>query len=228
MKYIKISILLQLKRDYDKFETLQMISTNINTTLCKSLTTLHYESGFKGYVFSNLIPADKSVKGYKKDNKYWLEIRVMPKVFDEHFKEFGNNIPKKDFEILQYKYTTVDFKEVSKIYSLNPVLIRMDKKNNWVYQNGINEAVQRINTNLRNKYKEFFGKDIPESCNIGTFSLTNNKPIKIPYKNIHYLTNKFDIDIGNTPFAQELAFIAIATGLGEGNSYLGLGFCNAK
>lgn len=228
MNFIKINMLIKLKKNFGKFDTLKMIANNINTTLCKSLSTLHYESGFKGYVFSNLVPVDKSIKGYIADEKYWLEIRVLPRIFDEHFQDFAKNIPHNDFNVIQYKYSKVTLPNITTIYNLNPTLIRLNAKKNWLLEDGIEIAIDKINANLRNKYYEFFGTKIPDVCSIGTFEVTNNKPIKVAYKNIHYLTNKFDIHISNTPYAQELACIAVITGLGEGNSYLGLGFCNYK
>ena len=55
---------------------------------------------------------------------------------------------------------------------------------------------------------------------------TNLKPIKIPYKNINLLGNKFEIEVKEDPISQNLAYLALSIGLLEKNA-LGFGFCRA-
>ena len=52
-------------------------------------------------------------------------------------------------------------------------------------------------------------------------------PVKIPYKNIHLLGDKIDLEIANNEMAQKLAYFALGVGLGENNSR-SCGFVNYK
>ena len=55
----------------------------------------------------------------------------------------------------------------------------------------------------------------------------NRKPVKIPYKNINILGNKFEVQIKEDPMSQNLAYLILSVGLLEKNT-LGLGFCIAR
>ena len=55
----------------------------------------------------------------------------------------------------------------------------------------------------------------------------NRKPVKIPYKNINILGNKFEVQIKEDPMSQNLAYLILSTGILEKNSQ-GFGFCKAR
>lgn len=50
---------------------------------------------------------------------------------------------------------------------------------------------------------------------IKSIKQTNNKPIKIPYKNINILGYKFEIEVKDDPISQNLAYLILSVGLLE-------------
>lgn len=226
MKYIEIEMMVRLKRDITMEQTYNVIANNISYALLKSNSDLHIQSGFKGYVFNGFYPIETD-KVYKKGNNYILKVRVLENIFQKHFKNLLRKYESNDFQVLLYNETLKGLRKIEKLYTLTPVLIRIDAKHNWIKNNDMLLLQERLNNNLIKKFEYFYGKKI-EGDFIQSIKILNKTPFKIPYKNIHYLANKFEIIINQDKISQELAFIAMATGLGEGNSYLGLGFCNAK
>ena len=84
---------------------------------------------------------------------------------------------------------------------------------------------KRMLDNIQKKYNNIFDTDIKEDF-IKNVKQTNLKPIKIPYKNINLLGNKFEIEVKEDPISQNLAYLALSIGLLEKNA-LGFGFCRA-
>jgi len=222
MKYVEIEIMVRLKKDIHFLESNEMLAININTALCKNNSELHFKKGFKGYVFNNLFPLEKN-KIYKNGNNYFFKLRVIDNLY-QNFNNFMKNYSSNDFEVVLYRESIKNIRRINKLYSLTPVLIRLDKKKNWTKEEGIGLLKQRLISNMSKKFEQFYNKKIDVDF-IESIQLTNNKPIKIKYKNFHYLTNKVQITVNMDKQSQELAFLALSTGLGEGNSYLGLGYC---
>jgi len=221
-KYIEIEIMVRLKRDIHFLESSEIIAKNINTALCKNNSELHFQNGFKGYVFNNFFPLEEN-KIYKNGNNYFLQLRVIDSVY-KNFNNFMKNYSSVDFEVILYRETIKSIKRIEKLYSLTPVLIRLDEKKNWTKEDGIELLKQRLNSNMYRKFEQIYNRKIDADF-IESITLKNNKPIKIKYKNFHYLTNKIQITVNMDKTSQELAFLALSIGLGEGNSYLGLGYC---
>ena len=90
----------------------------------------------------------------------------------------------------------------------------------------MNLVKDRIIANIQKKYKNIY--DTPVDVDfIKSIKKTNRNPIKIPYKNINMLGNKFEIEVKEDPMSQNLAYLALSVGILEKNS-LGFGFCMAK
>lgn len=79
--------------------------------------------------------------------------------------------------------------------------------------------------NIQKKYNQIYTEKIDIDF-IKEIRQTNNKPIKIPYKNIYLLGNKFEITVKDDPISQNLAYLALSIGLLEKNAE-GFGFCRA-
>jgi len=222
MKYVEIEIMVRLKRDIHFLESSEMLAININTALCKNNSKLHFQDGFKGYVFDNLFPLESS-KIYKNGNNYFFKLRTIESLY-ENFNRFMRNYSSSDFEVILCRESIKSIRRIDALYSLTPVLVRLDEKKNWTKEEGIELLKQRLNSNIDKKFEQFYGKKVGADF-IESISITNKKPIKVRYKNFHYLTNKIQITVNVDEQSQKLAFLALSIGLGEGNSYLGLGYC---
>ena len=85
---------------------------------------------------------------------------------------------------------------------------------------------ERILANAQKKYNQLYNEKIDMDF-IKSIKQTNNKPIKIPYKNINILGYKFEIEVKDDPISQNLAYLILSVGLLEKNAE-GFGFCKAK
>ena len=86
----------------------------------------------------------------------------------------------------------------------------------------------RLRVNLIKKYNLFTGKKIDENFQIfNLINFDNRVPIACDYKNIKLLGDKIDLVIANNEVAQDLAIVAIGSGIGEMNAR-GYGFINYR
>lgn len=116
---------------------------------------------------------------------------------------------------------------ISKLYSVTPVILKNDF-GYWKAEMSLPEYEERLVVNLIKKYQSFTGEKIEEDVHLYDSILFKNKmPVKIPYKNIHLLGDKIDLEIANNEMAQKLAYFALGVGLGENNSR-SCGFVNYK
>ena len=84
----------------------------------------------------------------------------------------------------------------------------------------------RILANIQKKYKNIYNTQVDIDF-IKAIKKINRQPIKIPYKNINMLGNKFEIEVKDDPMSQSLAYLAISVGILEKNS-IGFGFCMVR
>ena len=96
---------------------------------------------------------------------------------------------------------------------------------------------EQLQDNLEKKYQDFYGEEIKSSQNFvqllelkntkpqSIFFIKNSKDIKM--QKVRLFGNKFRIILNEDEVSQKLAFIALACGLGEKQSY-GAGLCLSK
>ncbi|MCK9372757.1 MAG: CRISPR-associated protein Cas6 [Sulfuricurvum sp.] len=234
MHYFELTCVAYLKSDLDFHRSFETLSAFITFSMMRGgLEETHTKSGYKHYVFGGLLPT-QSDKTYKKGSTYRFAIRALDEAFITLLsKALRQNIDHPDLIVVEtaHKKTTPFF--IQELYSATPVIVTCEGSLYWTMEkNGDIVQLQRqLHDNLEKKYQSFYGEAIKAPQNfIQMIEIKNRVPQNIKIhkdgKPVTFFGNKFRIVPNEDPISQKLAFIALACGLGEKNSYGG-GFCLA-
>lgn len=186
----------------------------------------HNENKFKDYCFDSMYPLEID-KIYKCGNIYTLTIRTINKDLANYF---NNNLPNEynqTIKGLTSQVRIIPKKIIEKIYSLTPVILKDDNgywKNNLL----LSEFENILKSNLIKKYNSINNTKIDENFELYTsIEFKNKKPIAIKYKDIKLLGDKISLNISDEKIAQEIAYMALGTGI-MCNCSRGAGFMNFR
>lgn len=226
MQYYNIKVAVLLKNDTQAFENYEKISKLISASMLKdqTLKQLHEENRYKNYVFCNLYPIEKDGV-YKAGNIYTFQIRTIDFKLGLKIKQVLNNFQNEEFKVIVSDLESSTQRKISTLTTLTPAIITSDK-GDYLINDDMNLVKERILANAQKKYNQLYNEKIDMDF-IKSIKQTNNKPIKIPYKNINILGYKFEIEVKDDPISQNLAYLILSVGLLEKNAE-GFGFCKAK
>lgn len=226
MQYYNIKVAVLLKNDTQAFENYEKISKLISASMLKdqALKQLHEENRYKNYVFCNLYPIEKDGI-YKAGNIYTFQIRTIDFKLGLKIKQVLNNFQNEEFKVIVSDLETSTQRKINTLATLTPAIITSDK-GDYLINNDMQLVKKRILANAQKKYNQLYNEKIDMDF-IKSIKQTNNKPIKIPYKNINILGYKFEIEVKDDPISQNLAYLILSVGLLEKNAE-GFGFCKAK
>lgn len=226
MQYYNIKVAVLLKNDTQAFENYEKISKLISASMLKdqTLKQLHEENKYKNYVFCNLYPIEKDGV-YKAGNIYTFQIRTIDFKLGLKIKQVLNNFQNEEFKVIVSDLETSTQRKISTLATLTPAIITSDE-GDYLINNDMQLVKERILANAQKKYNQLYNEKIDMDF-IKSIKQTNNKPIKIPYKNINILGYKFEIEVKDDPISQNLAYLILSVGLLEKNAE-GFGFCKAK
>ena len=232
MKYYELICSTYVKRDIFFENSFEIISKYISFSMARStLESMHNQNSFKHYSFGGFLPLEKE-KVYKKGSTYSFRLRS----FDEAFiNELSNalraNINNSDFLVVATEKKVQREFFISELYSATPVIVSLEDKKFWTMESSgdIMQLQRQLHDNLEKKYQSFFDEELKSSHNfIQLLEIKNRVPQNIQIhkngKKIRFFGNKFRIIPNEDELSQKLAFVALACGLGEKNSYGG-GFC---
>lgn len=237
MKYYELKCTVYLKKDIDFQDSFETISKYISYSMAQTSTLkeLHNKNNFKYYTFDSFYPIEKT-KTYKQGNTYSFNIRSLnEELIDTLSKTLRANINNQNLLIVQTHKKTIKQFFITQLYSVTPVIISLSNKRFWTKEDDLMLLQKQLQNNLEKKYQDFYDEDIKSSQNfIQLFELKNNRLQTIKTSKIDKQTkkvisfkfygNKFMIVPNEDEISQKLAFIALACGLGEKNSFGG-GFC---
>lgn len=200
----------------------------------ESLKELHEQKGFKHYNFGNFYPIEKE-QVYKKGNSYQFTLRSLDEQFiDKLSKTLRANIDNPDFLVVETHKKTIKQFFISELYSATPVIVTVERGLYWsIDKDGdILKLQKQLHDNLEKKYQEFYKEPIKGVQNfIQLLEIKNKYPQSIYMtknkKDVRFFGNKFRIVPNEDEISQKLAFMALACGLGEKNSFGG-GFMLGK
>jgi len=222
----ELKLKVYLLKDIKQEDALNQIAGFIDETLSKNedFLQLHQSNSFKNYSFCALFPMAKQ-RTYKRDSVYTVVIRTIETdlvaYFEQNLKNHYNTVMKG----LTCELKIVPRRMIETIYSLTPVLLK-DSRGYWKQYMSFSEFEERLKVNLIKKYKAFSNNEIDEDFQLyTTIKVLNKCPIKVPYKRIHLLGDKLELQIAENPTAQELIHMSLGTGLLESNAR-GYGFVN--
>ena len=226
MQYYNIKVAVLLKNDTQAFENYEKISKLISASMLKdqTLKQLHEENRYKNYVFCNLYPIEKDGV-YKAGNIYTFQIRTIDFKLGLKIKQVLNNFQNEEFKVIVSDLETSTQRKINTLATLTPAIITSDK-GDYLINNDMQLVKERILANAQKKCNQLYNEKIDMDF-IKSIKQTNNKPIKIPYKNINIIGYKFEIEVKDDPISQNLAYLILSVGLLEKNAE-GFGFCKAK
>ena len=162
---------------------------------------------------------------YKKGNIYTFDLRGIEFEKMIKLKQVLETTENEHFKVIQINFQTGIQRNIKRLITLTPAIITTENGDYDIKEN-IELVKNRILSNTQKKYKKIYKTDINIDF-IKDIKKINRTPVKIPYKNINLLGNKFEIQIKEDPMSQNLAYLILSVGLLEKNS-LGLGFCMAR
>lgn len=241
MKFFELRCTAYLKEDIPFQESFNSLSKYISYSMAQSevLKSLHNTIGYKFYTFGNFFPIEKA-KTYKRGNTYTFTLRSPNNtLIDTLNTRLRENINNPHFLIVQTTKKTINKFFVSELYSVMPVIVTTPENHFWTMQKDgdILKLQKQLQDNLEKKYFAFYGeKPIVIQNFIQLLEIKNKKPQNIwtskkaknqEVKHFRFFGNKFRIVPNEDEVSQKLAFMALACGLGEKNSFGG-GFCLGK
>lgn len=224
MQYYNLKLIVMPKTEINSNSAYEKISKLIAKAMLQydDLKELHEKNEYKNYVFCNLYPVEKDGV-YKTDKLYTFDIRFIDLKMAMKIKQKIEKVDS-DFKIIMTNIQTNTQRKITKLITLTPSIITTET-GSYKISEDMEFVKKRMLDNIQKKYNNIFDTDIKEDF-IKNVKQTNLKPIKIPYKNINLLGNKFEIEVKEDPISQNLAYLALSIGLLEKNA-LGFGFCRA-
>lgn len=225
MKYYNLKVIVSPKEELKYEEVYEKLSKLIANAMLQDekLKKLHKENKYKNYVFCNLYPIQKDAL-YKAGQIYTFDIRFIDIQIAMKMKQILNTIENSNFKIVMSNLETNIQRKINKLITLTPSIITT-QKGDYDIKNDLNLVKERILANTQKKYIQIYNTKIDIDF-IKSIKQTNKTPIKIPYKNMYMLGNKFEIEIKDDPMSQNLAYLALSIGILEKNA-IGMGFCRA-
>ncbi len=221
-----IKVVLNPIEDIYYENTYEYLSNLIAFAMSKDieLRNLHEQNTYKLYSFCSLYPYQKDGI-YKAGNIFQFDIRTIDFKFAIKIKQLFSDVQTKHFKVIMTNIQTNEQRKINKLITLTPSIITTTEKG-YKIDDDLELIKKRIIAGAEKKYKKIFDKEISHDF-IKSINKINIKPIKIPYKSISFLANKFEIYINQDEISQNLAYILFSTGVLEKNS-LGFGFCRAN
>lgn len=217
-----------LLRDIPQEEALIRIAGCIDRVLLKEekWKEFHSTNQFKNYVFCAPYPLAEH-GFYQKHKIYQIIIRTV----DFNLAQYLSiQLPQYEDDYLKgliCEHNIIPRRTITSLYTLTPLIIKSDRNKYWRDNMSFEDFEEQIKINLIKKYKAYTNQNVDEAFPFHSFlELKNKVPIKIPYKRIHLLADKVQLQITDYPMAQELAYFAQGVGIGTMGSR-GYGFVNA-
>ena len=228
MKVKEIILKIYLLKDIHLDEVTKHINQLIDEVLAIDplWKDFHNENKFKNYCFDSLYPLEQD-KIYKKGNIYTIRIRTIDTNLANLLNDKLCNIHNEKIKCLVTDMKIIAKKPIEKIYSITPAILK-DEKGYWKSNLSMNDFEKRLRSNLIKKYNNFNNTQIDKDFELYTsIEFKNKKPCKIKYKDITLLGDKISLEISSDSLAQEIAYMALGTGILEFNSRGG-GFVNFR
>jgi len=229
VKYYELKCMAYIKVDVVFEKSFEVISKYISFSMARGgLEEIHKKDGFKHYAFGGFLPLEKD-KIYKKGSTCNFTIRSLDEVFINTLAtSLRQNIDNGDFLVLQTDKKIVNQFFISELYSATPVVVSTENGDFWTMERSgdIMQLQKQLHDNLEKKYQSFFGEELKAQQNfIQLLEIKNRVPQNIRIhkegKKVTFFGNKFKIVPNEDEASQKLAFVALACGAGEKNSYGG-------
>ncbi|MDO5293887.1 MAG: CRISPR-associated endoribonuclease Cas6 [bacterium] len=211
------------------FERMQIeLAYLVDSTLLKTeeYSQLHNKNCYKNYVFDGLKPIEKN-RCYQEGKLYTFSIRCLDEKLAKYFEKELAIAYTETMKGLSCEMVTIKRCMIEKLYLLTPAIMKFND-GYWKKSHSFEEFQHRIFQNAVKKYNQYTGEKIAEDFKLYTnIKMLNDKPMKIRYKNISLLGDKFELYIAENETAQSIAYFLLGTGICELNSR-GYGYANYR
>mgnify|MGYP005768977349 FL=1 len=221
---VEISLKIFLLEDI----TVDQVSEKITAFLDKGFGTdprlleFHETNKYKGYSYGAFQPIEKD-KLYKAGKVYTITIRTLLPELAKYFSEVCPNVYTREIKGLTASLRIVPKRMIQTLLAATPVILKSDN-GYWRPHQTLAEFEELLKVNMIKKWNYFHGEKIDENFQWYTMiEFLNKKPIAVKYKNIKLLGDKIRLTIADNKQAQDISYLALATGLGEMNAR-GAGF----
>lgn len=217
MVYYNLKIITIPKVDIKYEETYEKLANLIALSMLadEELKKLHEKNQYKLYNYCSLYPFEKDGI-YIAGKIYTFDIRFVKLEFATKMKQLLNIVNSNEFKIIMSNIETNEYKTIHKLISLTPAILTI-QKGDYKIDDNIELVKERLIAGAEKKYKQIYGEELKADF-IKNITKTNRTPAKLPYKNIFFLGNKFEIDINEDENSQKLAYVLLTTGILEKNS----------
>lgn len=232
MKYFELTCKTYLKQDVTFEQSFEVLSKYISFCMAHNgFEKFHEGKGYKYYTFGGFLPLEKE-KVYQQGQTYSFTFRCLDeKLVDTLAKALRENVNNSQMLVLETHKKTISQFFITELYSATPVVVTLPNKRYWSLQESgdILLLQKQFHENLLKKYQSFYGESLHVNQNfIQLLEIKNKVPQSIithkKEQAIRFFGNKFRIVPNEDEVSQKLAFMALACGLGEKNSFGG-GFC---
>lgn len=187
----------------------------------------HEQNFYKGYSMNHAYPLEPD-KVYKKDKIYIITIRTVDSNLAKYFSEICVNQFTEDIKGLTAQIRILPKKYIECIYTLTPIILKDAQKGYWKTHMNLEQFELQLKTNLFKKWNYFEKTKVVENFPIyNVIEFLNQAPIGMDYKNVKLLGDKIKLWIADDEMSQNLAYMALGTGLGNMNSR-GAGYVNYR
>lgn len=221
-------MLLYLLKDIDYKECQEEICNFIDSAMVKDerLLELHNKNTYKLYNFNLFYPLERD-NVYKRGGIYSIQIRTIDKTLADFFNDTLVNNFTESIKGLTSTIRIIPQKHIDKIYSITPAILKSDE-GYWKGNLSLSDFERRLKENLVKKYNLVMDTKIDEEFQLYiNIEFKNEKPVAMNYKGRKLLGDKISINIGDEKIAQDLAYMALGTGILEMNAR-GAGYVNYK
>lgn len=229
MRVYQIKLKLFCLKDIEAYQIQSKVTTLLDKGFMVNdrLLELHEKNRFKGYTYDNPWPLEKDKK-YKKGKIYTLTIRTIDPELAVYFSEICPNQYTDDLKGLMAEIRVLPKKRIQSLYTLTSAILKDSKHGYWRTHMSLADYENRLKVNLIKKWNTFQNEKINEDFQLYTLlEFLNEEPIPVSYKNIVLLGDKIRLQIADNEQAQQMAYMALGTGLLEHNSR-GSGFVNYR
>ena len=229
MNYFELICKTYIKKDIAFEQSFEVISKYISYCMTKAgFEEFHKSKGYKHYTFGGFLPVEKE-KVYKQGQTYSFTFRCLDeKLASTLSKALRENVNNPDMLVLETQKKKISQFFITELYSATPVIVTLENGRYWSLQESgdIMQLKKQLHDNLEKKYKSFYGESLHVKDNfIQLIEVKNTVPQSIiTHKGtqaIRFFGNKFKIVPNEDEVSQKLAFVALACGLGEKNSFGG-------
>lgn len=229
--YHEILATIQFHEDMPVREVQSALSELVNNSMLfdEQLKELHHQNTFKQYTFCLPYPLEQD-RIYRQGRMYCFHLRTLSLKLALAFKQW---LPKAkglvrvvSLELKNYGWTAI-----AELTTLTPAICTVENRC-WLPENGLMLLAERLHANAVKKMKNLdpaFTVPAGDDFFFDHIELLNHKPVVMDYKRkgTSLLGHKLRLGVKPHPWAQQLAFTVLATGVLEKNT-LGCGYCVAR